>query len=158
MSSAVSMIATRQPPAPDVMPKKEESFRISSTDRTFISLPGAFVHRAAQDQKPRMRARRNLLADRIVGRDRKILRALRRCAEAQQIARDAIGKRRLADARRPGDQPRLRRPSAADRAGGARQCLAVTGEFKDLARMRLTLDAVGLWQGFGFGAFGHARS
>ena len=39
MSSAVSTTATRQPPAPDVMPKKPESRRTSLTESTFISLP-----------------------------------------------------------------------------------------------------------------------
>jgi plasmid stabilization system protein ParE len=39
ISSAVSTMATRHPPAPDVMPKKPASFRISSTPRTVIGFP-----------------------------------------------------------------------------------------------------------------------
>ena len=91
----------------DVMPKKPASRRISSTDSTFISLPVLGLMTALQHQQAGMRLRRDLHGRRIVLRHGQIVCARVGRAIGQQISRDAIGQCRLADARRPGDQPGL---------------------------------------------------
>ena len=158
MSSAVSMMATRQPPAPDVMPKKPASRRISLTDRTFISLPVSGLRPRLRTSRPGCDAAATWIGRRILLRNGQILGAFVGGAECQQIACHAIGECRLADARRPGDQPGLRRTTAADGARYARQRRVLPDQMRGLARMRETFDAVGLDNVFAARALGHAQS
>src|ERR1700688_864733 len=92
MSSAVSTIATRQPPAPELMPKKPPSRRTSSTEITVISYPVfRLLDGAAEHQEPRMRPCRDLYRRGLVRRHGQVGRAFVARAVCEQIARDAIG-------------------------------------------------------------------
>ena len=102
MSSAVSTMATRQPPAPDVMPKKSASLRISSTDSTVISLPVLGLMAALEHQQAGMRAGRHLVRHWIVWRNRQIFGS------------------RVASRHRPADSARCDRPASPCRCPAGR--------------------------------------
>ena len=122
MSSAVSTMATRQPPAPDVMPKKSASLRISSDRQHRHQLAGLGIDAALEHQKSRMRPAADLDRVWIIGRHRKVFRrryrSRHRPADSGRCDRPGSPCRCRAGRR---SARRWRRPAAADSAGGAAQ-------------------------------------
>ena len=105
-----------------------------------------------------MRSRCDLDRRTVLFRNGEVFGAFVRRAERQHVARHAIGERRLADTRRSGDQPGLRRPPAADRARHAGQRRILPDEMHRLARMGKPFDTVGLGDLFAARALGHGQS
>src|SRR5256885_7521509 len=102
-----------------------------------------------------MRTRTNEWHQGIVGRHAQVFRASVVRAVAEKIACDAIGEGGLADPRRAGNQPGLRRTSAANGARRAQERLVLADERKRFARMWLPGDPVGLDDFFLANAPGH---
>jgi hypothetical protein len=95
-----------------------------------------------------MRLRRDALRDRVIVRHRQRCRVAnlrrRRIGMRQYEARHAIGERRLADARRPADQPGVGHAAGAIRVEHHLLGLGVTDEFAHLARVcKLIVARVG---------------
>ena len=118
-------------------------------------LARALVDGALEDQEARMRLRRHLPRGGVVGRHGQIFRAIGGCTICQQIARDAIGQRRLAGAGCAGDQPGTGRAPRAQGACSARQRHVLSGQVEGLARVGKALHAITVI-GFGCGGtLGH---
>ncbi len=112
----------------------------------------------ADEQQPGVRQRLHLAcgARRFGDREalpRRIALALRR----QRGAREAVGERRLADALRPGQQPGMVQAPAGQRLSQQALGLGVAVQLLRLARMRVTLEPVGLRQFLELGDGGCAR-
>ena len=108
-------MATRQPPAPEVMPKKSGQLADFVHRQHRHQLAGLGIDAALEHQQAGMRRRPPpaCATGSFGGTDRSSAPASRR-AIGQKIARDAIGQGRLADA---GRRRRSARPAAAGRCG-----------------------------------------
>ena len=139
-SSTVSTMQTRQPPSPAVEPKNGTVRRTSSTRITVKSLPVFSLIDPLQHQQVGMPLRRD--PPRAIGCSaspamwRTLHRRGARIGMREHEARHAIGQRRLADARRPADQPGMVDTAAAIGLEQRPLGLVMAEQNGRLARMR----------------------